>query len=98
VVLFVQEDVTASGIRKSLAKVLCKRKDFVMTVAQWLQYCFLCWALVQFSALLVCAALAVLVNLPVESQCTHKIKGACSGFFAVCLAGSSACAAALGAL
>ena len=67
-------------------------------VAQWLQYSSLCWVLVQFSALLVCAALAALINLLVESQCIHKIKGSCNGFYAVCLAVFSACAAALGAL
>lgn len=67
-------------------------------VARWLQYSSLGWALVQFSALLVCAALAALINLLIESQCIHKIKGACSGLRAVCLAVSSACAGALGAL
>lgn len=67
-VLFAQEGITASGIRKSFVRVLCKRKDFVTTVAQWvLQYSSLCWVLVQFSALLVCAALAALINLLTES-------------------------------
>lgn len=98
-VLFAQEGITASGIRESFARVLCKRKDFVTMVAQWvLQYSSLCWVLVQFSALLVCAALAALVNLLTESQFIHRIKEACSGVYAVCLVVFSACAAALGTL
>lgn len=48
-------------------------------VAQWLWYSSLCRALVEFSALLVCAALTALLNLLIKSQCIHKIKGACGG-------------------
>lgn len=95
---FYRRMLQPQGIRRSLARVLCKRKDFVTMVAQWLRYSSLCWALVQFSVLLVGAALATLLNLLIESQCTHRIKGACGGVYAFCLAVFSACAAALGAL
>lgn len=39
-----------------------------------------------FSPVVFAVLLAALINLLIESQCIHKIKGACSGFHAVCLA------------
>lgn len=54
--------------QKELCKSPVQEKGLCHSSGQWvLQYSSLCWVLVQFSALLVCAALAALINLLAES-------------------------------